>query len=65
VTLAVVTGATRGNGRAAAIELASQGAEVVVVGREPGRVDAVAREASDAGAGPAPVRTLTSGFLPA
>ena len=49
MTLAVVTGATRGNGRAAAIELASQGAEVVLVGREPGRVDAVAREASDAG----------------
>ena len=52
MTLVVITGATRGNGRAAAIELASQGAEVVVVGREPERVDAVAREASDG----APVR---------
>jgi NAD(P)-dependent dehydrogenase (short-subunit alcohol dehydrogenase family) len=55
VTLVVITGATRRNGRAAAIELASQGAEVVVVGREPERVDAVAREASDE----APVRRYT------
>jgi NAD(P)-dependent dehydrogenase (short-subunit alcohol dehydrogenase family) len=45
VTLVVITGATRGIGRAAAIELAGRGAEVVVVGRERQRVDAVAREA--------------------
>jgi NAD(P)-dependent dehydrogenase (short-subunit alcohol dehydrogenase family) len=45
MTLVVLTGATRGIGRAAAIELAARGAEVVVVGRDPDRVDAVAREA--------------------
>ncbi|MGH2885134.1 MAG: SDR family NAD(P)-dependent oxidoreductase [Solirubrobacteraceae bacterium] len=61
----MIIGANRGNGRAAAIELASQGAEVVVVGREPERVDAVAREAIDGGTGPAPVHTSTSGLLPA
>jgi len=54
VTLVVLTGATRGIGRAAAIELARQGAEVVLVGRDPERVRAVAREAAAAGAG-APV----------
>jgi NAD(P)-dependent dehydrogenase (short-subunit alcohol dehydrogenase family) len=56
VTLAVLTGATRGIGRAAAIELAGQGLEVAVVGREPERVEDVAREAADAGGG-APVHT--------
>jgi NAD(P)-dependent dehydrogenase (short-subunit alcohol dehydrogenase family) len=54
VTLVVLTGATRGIGRAAAIELAGQGAELVVVGRERERVDAVVREAQAAGGG-APV----------
>jgi NAD(P)-dependent dehydrogenase (short-subunit alcohol dehydrogenase family) len=52
----VLTGATRGIGRAAAIELAKRGAEVVVVGRERARVDAVAREAQAAGGG-VPVHT--------
>ena len=47
--LVVLTGATRGIGRAAALELASQGAELALVGREHGRVDAVAREAEGAG----------------
>jgi NAD(P)-dependent dehydrogenase (short-subunit alcohol dehydrogenase family) len=54
VTLIVLTGATRGIGRAAAIELARRGAEVVVVGRERERVDAVVAEARGAGGG-APV----------
>jgi NAD(P)-dependent dehydrogenase (short-subunit alcohol dehydrogenase family) len=49
VTLVVLTGATRGIGRAAAIELARQGAEVAVVGRDEGRVSAVAQEAREAG----------------
>jgi len=55
MSLVVITGATRGIGRAAAIELAKQGAEVVLVGREQERVDAVVREAQAAG-GSAPVR---------
>jgi NAD(P)-dependent dehydrogenase (short-subunit alcohol dehydrogenase family) len=56
MTLVVITGATRGIGRAAAIELAKRGAELVVVGRERERVDAVAGEARAAGGG-APVHT--------
>ncbi len=56
MTLVVITGATRGIGRAAAIELAKQGAEVVVVGRERERVGAVAQEAEAAGGG-APVHS--------
>lgn len=54
VTLVVLTGATRGIGRAAALELAHQGAEVALVGREPQRVSEVAREAQGSGGG-APV----------
>jgi NAD(P)-dependent dehydrogenase (short-subunit alcohol dehydrogenase family) len=49
VTLVVLTGATRGIGHAAAIELARQGAEVAVVGRDQDRVGAVAEEARQAG----------------
>jgi NAD(P)-dependent dehydrogenase (short-subunit alcohol dehydrogenase family) len=45
----VLTGATRGIGRAAAIELARRGAEVVLVGREPERVGAVVEAATAAG----------------
>src|ERR1700716_644208 len=54
MTLVLLTGATRGIGRAAAIELARQGAEVALVGREAERVKAVALEATAAGGG-APV----------
>jgi NAD(P)-dependent dehydrogenase (short-subunit alcohol dehydrogenase family) len=49
VTVVVLTGATRGIGRAAAIELARRGAEVVLVGREPERVGAVVEAATAAG----------------
>jgi NAD(P)-dependent dehydrogenase (short-subunit alcohol dehydrogenase family) len=54
MTVVLLTGATRGIGRAAGIELARQGAEVAIVGRDPERVRAVAREAAAAGTG-APV----------
>jgi NAD(P)-dependent dehydrogenase (short-subunit alcohol dehydrogenase family) len=49
MTLVVLTGATRGIGQAAAVELARQGAEVALVGRDPERVSAVADEARAAG----------------
>ena len=51
MTLVLLTGATRGIGRSAAIELARQGAEVALVGRDADRVQAVAREAKAAGSG--------------
>ncbi len=54
MTLVLLTGATRGIGRAAAIELAKNGVEVAIVGRERERVEDVAREARAAG-GSAPV----------
>jgi retinol dehydrogenase 12 len=54
VTLVLLTGATRGIGRAAAVELARDGVEVALVGREGERVEDVAREAKAAGGG-APV----------
>jgi NAD(P)-dependent dehydrogenase (short-subunit alcohol dehydrogenase family) len=40
----VITGASSGLGRAAAIELASRGATIAVVGRNPARTEAVAEE---------------------
>jgi len=49
VTLVVLTGATRGIGRAAAIELAREGVELALVGREAERVQAVAQEAEALG----------------
>jgi retinol dehydrogenase-12 len=45
----VLTGATRGIGHAAAIEIARRGAELAVVGRDPERVRATAQEARAAG----------------
>jgi retinol dehydrogenase 12 len=54
VTFVLLTGATRGIGRAAAIELAREGVEVALVGREAERVKTVAREAKATGGG-APV----------
>ena len=54
MTLVLLTGATRGIGRAAAIELAREGIEVALVGRDAERVGAVAREAQAVG-GSAPV----------
>jgi NAD(P)-dependent dehydrogenase (short-subunit alcohol dehydrogenase family) len=58
----VITGATRGIGRAAVIELAGRGAEIAVVGRERERVDDVVREASGAGGG-APVRAHVANLM--
>jgi retinol dehydrogenase-12 len=66
VTLVLLTGATRGIGQAAAIELAREGVELALVGRDPERVKAVAREAQAVG-GSAPIHehvadlTLMSG----
>jgi retinol dehydrogenase-12 len=54
MTLVLLTGATRGIGRAAAVELAEQGVEVALVGRETERVRAVALQARATGGG-APV----------
>jgi retinol dehydrogenase 12 len=54
MTFVLLTGATRGIGRAAAVELAREGIEVALVGRESERVKAVAREARATGGG-APV----------
>ena len=48
----ILTGATRGIGRAAAIELAGRGAELGVVGRDAGRVRASAEEARGGGGAP-------------
>jgi NAD(P)-dependent dehydrogenase (short-subunit alcohol dehydrogenase family) len=48
----ILTGATRGIGRAAAVELARSGAELALVGRDPERVHATAEEARKAGGAP-------------
>jgi NAD(P)-dependent dehydrogenase (short-subunit alcohol dehydrogenase family) len=54
MTVVVLTGATRGIGRAAAIEMARRGAELVLVGRERERVQDVAEQVAASGGG-APV----------
>jgi retinol dehydrogenase-12 len=54
VTLVLLTGATRGIGQAAAIELAREGIELALVGRDPERVKAVAASAQAVG-GSAPI----------
>ena len=54
MTFILLTGATRGIGQAAAVELAGQGAELALVGRDDDRVKAVAAQARAAGGG-APV----------
>jgi retinol dehydrogenase-12 len=54
VTLVLLTGATRGIGQAAAIELAREGVELALVGRDPERVKAVAAQAKAVG-GSAPI----------
>src|SRR5271167_228264 len=51
MTVIVLTGATRGIGRAATIEFARSGCELALAGREPERVHAVAQEARAAGTG--------------
>jgi NAD(P)-dependent dehydrogenase (short-subunit alcohol dehydrogenase family) len=53
MTLVLLTGATRGIGQAAAVALASEGAELALVGRDADRVAAVADEARAAGGGAA------------
>jgi NAD(P)-dependent dehydrogenase (short-subunit alcohol dehydrogenase family) len=50
MTLVLLTGATRGIGRAASIALGRHGVELALVGRDPERVSAVAEEARTAGA---------------
>ena len=54
MTFVLLTGATRGIGRAAAIEFAAQGVELALVGRDAERVKEVALQARAAGGG-APV----------
>ena len=51
MTFVLLTGATRGIGAAAAVELAREGSEVALVGRDAQRVAAVAQEARAAGSG--------------
>src|SRR5437763_8998854 len=51
MTLVLITGATRGIGQAAAVQLARDGAELAVVGRDPERVEMVAGEAEAARGG--------------
>ena len=51
MTFVLLTGATRGIGQAAAVELAREGCEIALVGRDGARVEAVAQEAEAAGGG--------------
>ena len=51
MTLVVITGASRGIGQAAAVELAKRGADVALVGRDPDRVRQVAEDVAAVGGG--------------
>jgi len=62
VTFVLLTGATRGIGQAAAVEIASQGVEVALVGRDAGRVSDVAEEARATGGG-APVHEHVANLM--
>jgi NAD(P)-dependent dehydrogenase (short-subunit alcohol dehydrogenase family) len=55
VATILITGATRGIGQAAAVELAAQGHEVGLVGRDPARVKETAAKARDASDNPGAV----------
>jgi short-subunit dehydrogenase len=48
-TVVAITGASRGIGRAAAVEFARKGAKLVLLARDAGRLDEVARKVRDAG----------------
>ena len=50
----LITGATSGIGRAAALQMAGLGAEVAIIGRDPERTRSTAQEIAEAGAGPRP-----------
>jgi NAD(P)-dependent dehydrogenase (short-subunit alcohol dehydrogenase family) len=58
----LVTGATDGLGRALAVELARDGATVLVHGRDPGRIAATVREVSQAGGAGERVRSYQADF---
>src|SRR5689334_12398949 len=58
--MVVLTGATRGIGQAAAVQLAKRGADLALVGRDSERVADVVREAQEAAPGSASVDGYTA-----